>query len=109
MRESLLTAETLSHWLRRSGTLPRGMVSSVHVELEHETPISKLVFLTATYSADAPDLPRRLVVKSPLSSPALSDTSSEMQFYRQLAPVLGTPPAVRCLATIAATNAIMLA
>jgi len=108
MRESLLTAETLSHWLRRSGTLPRGMVSSVHVELEHETPISRLVFLTATYSADAPELPRCLVVKSPLKTPALSDASSELQFYRRLAPILGTPPAVRCLATIDDTNTVVL-
>jgi hypothetical protein len=108
MRDSPLSAETLSRWLRSLGTLSRGTVADVHVELEHETPISKLVFLTATYSADAPDLPRRLVVKSPLSSPALSDESNEMQFYRQLAPILGTPPAIRCLATIEDTNTIVL-
>ena len=100
MRDSSLTAETLSQWMRSSGTLPCGTVIDVHLELEHETPISRLVFLTATYSADAPDLPRRLVVKWPLNPPTLSDGNAEVQFYRRLAPSLGTPPAVRCLATI---------
>jgi Phosphotransferase enzyme family len=108
MPDSSLTAETLSRWMRSSGTLPRGTVAGVRVELEHETPISRLIFLTATYSADAPELPHRLVVKSPLNTPALSDTSSEVQFYCQLAPSLGTPPAVRCLATVEDTNTIVL-
>ena len=99
MRASSLTAETLSRWLRRSGTLPRGTVADVSVELELETTISKLIFLTATYSADAPaDLPRALVVKSPL--PTFSEGGAEAQFYRHLAPILGTPPLVRCLAAI---------
>ena len=99
MPDSSLTAKTLSRWLRRSGTLPRGTVADVRFELEFETTISKLVFLTATYSADAPaDLPRRLVVKSPL--PTFSEGGAEVQFYRQLAPILGTPPLARCLAAI---------
>jgi Phosphotransferase enzyme family len=74
----------------------------VRVELETETTISTLVFLTATYSPDAPvGLPRHLVVKSPLIPPSVRDgRSGEVQFYRQLAPVLGTPPLVRCLAAI---------
>jgi hypothetical protein len=108
MRDSSLTPETLSRWMRSSGTLSRGAVTDVYVDLEHETPISRLVFLKATYSADAPALPRSLVVKSPLISPALSDASSEVQFYHRLAPVLGTPPAVRCLATIDDTNSMVL-
>jgi hypothetical protein len=84
--------------LRRSGTLRRGSVKDLHIELETETAISRLVFMTATYSADAPaGLPRHLVVKSPLIGSNGSD-NSEVQFYRQLAPALGTPPAVRCLA-----------
>ncbi|MDQ2922552.1 MAG: ecdysteroid 22-kinase family protein [Acidobacteriota bacterium] len=100
MRDSPITAMTLSRWLRRSGTLPRGAVADLYVELEIETTISKLVFMTATYSTDTPtDLPRHLVVKSPLIRPKGSD-NSEVQFYRQLAPVLGTPPLVRCLAAI---------
>src|SRR5919199_4168451 len=100
MCDSSLTATTLSRWLRRAGTLPRGAVADIRVELETETGISKLVFMTATYSADAPpDLPRHVVVKSPLIRPGAGD-DTEVQFYRQLAPALGTPPLVRCLAAI---------
>src|SRR5438034_5544988 len=102
MRDSLPTATTLSRWLRRSGTLPCGAIANVRVELEFETTISKLVFLTATYSPDAPtNLPRHLVVKSPLLQLSSDDAGhGELQFYRLLAPVLGTPPLVRCLAAI---------
>jgi len=101
MRDLSLTAKTLSRWLRRAGTLPRGTVTDVRIELEIETNISKLVFLTVAYSAEAQaDLPRRLVVKSPLIPPTFSDGSSEVQFYRQLASIIGTPPVVRCLAAI---------
>ncbi len=104
MPDLSLTAETLSRWLRGAGTLPRGTVTDLHIELEFETTISKLVFLTVAYSAEAgADLPRRLVVKSPLiqpTPPTLSDGTSEVQFYRQLASSIGTPPLVRCLAAI---------
>lgn len=100
--DSPVTAVTLSEWLRRYGTLPHGAVVDVRVELEHETPISKLVFLTATYSPDAPSgLSRHLVVKSPHVPLGVGEKSSgELQFYRQLAPVVGTPPLVRCYAAI---------
>jgi hypothetical protein len=98
MRESPITAMTLSRWLRRSGTLPCGDVVHVQVELEIDTTISLLTFLTATYTPDAPsDSPHHLVVKSPLI-PEVSN--SESRFYRLLAPVLGTPPLVRCYAAI---------
>lgn len=101
MRDLSPTTKTLSRWLRRAGTLPRGAVTDVRIELEIETPISKLVFLTVAYSDEAQaDLPRRLVVKSPLIPPTLSDGKSEVQFYRQLASLIGSPPVVRCLATI---------
>lgn len=106
-----LTAETLSRWLRRSGTLPRGTVTDVRTELKIETTTSHLIFLTATYSAEASsDLPRRLVVKSPLERSTSSDRSGEAQFYTQLAPTIGTPPLVRCLAAIEDddTNVIVL-
>lgn len=107
MRDLSLTAKTLSRWLRRAGTLPRGAVTEVRIELEVETTTSNLVFLTVAYSAEVPgDLPRSLVVKSPLVSPTprvsptLSDRSSEAQFYHNLASTIGTPPLVRCLAAI---------
>src|SRR5262249_40522417 len=102
MCKPLPPAAILSRWLRRSGTLPRGGVSHVQIELERETTISKLVFLTATYTPDAPtNLPCRIVVKSPLAKTSDGDYSrSELQFYRELSPVLATPPVVRCLAAI---------
>ena len=98
----MITANTLTRWLRSAGTLPRGDVTGVHIELEIETITSTLVFLTATYSPDAPaDLRRQLVVKSPFTLPSVGDGfSGEMPFYRLLAPAIGTPPLVRCYAAI---------
>ena len=106
MQDSSLTATTLSRWLRHCGTLPCGVVADMHVDLEYQTTISKLVFLTATYSPDAPaNLPRCLVVKLPLAgSLDRSPNNGEVQFYRRLAPALGTPPLVRCLAAIEEGN-----
>src|SRR5262245_6940024 len=99
MGNSWPTAATLSRWLRSSGTLPRGEVSHVQLELDHKTDYSQLVFLTASYSPDAPnDLPRHLVVKSSLETTA--DRHSELQFYQEVAAVIGMPPVVRCLAAI---------
>ena len=100
MTETLLpTAATLADWLRRSGSLPSGDISEVHVDLELPTPISKLFFLTATYTPDAPsDLPRHLVVKSPREQ--VTGDGPEVQFYRDVATILSKPPVVRCLATI---------
>jgi hypothetical protein len=102
MRHGPITPVTLSRCLRHSGTLRRGDVIEVRVELEVETIISTLVFLTATYSNDVPgDLPRRLVVKSPLNPPNVRlGFSGEVQFYRLVAPAIGTPPLVRCFAAI---------
>lgn len=92
-----ITAETLSHWLGHA-------VTDLAIDLELETQISKLVFLTVAYSAEAPaDLPRHLVVKSPHNA-----ENSEVQFYRQLAPVMETPPLVRCFASIEDTSTIVL-
>ncbi|HEU4510024.1 MAG TPA: aminoglycoside phosphotransferase family protein [Pyrinomonadaceae bacterium] len=94
------TAETLSSWLHRSGSLPSGTVNHVQIDLEFEATTSKLVFLNVEYSAEAPaDLPQSLVVKIPVDSSAIGDRSSEVQFYRQVASSIGSPPLVRCLAT----------
>jgi Phosphotransferase enzyme family len=99
MDDSSPTVATLSSWLRRSGSLPSGDVSEVNIDLEYPTPISKLFFLTATYTSDAPsDLPRHIVVKSPRVQ--ASGDGPEVQFYRDVAPILATPPVVRCLAAI---------
>lgn len=103
MRDSSLTTATLSRWLRLSGTLPRGAVNELRAEPEIETTTSMLTFLTVSYSPDAPaGLPCRLVVKSPRAVPGLGGdiVGREVQFYRRLAPALGVPPPVRCLAAI---------
>src|SRR2546430_17583840 len=107
MRASSPTATILSRWLRRSGTLPCAAIADVRVELEIETTISKLVFLTATYSPDVPaNLPRHLVVKSSLNAPGiLDDSSAEEQFSRRLPPVIEGPPLVRSLAAAENCNA----
>lgn len=102
VRNSPLTPAILSDWLRRSGGLHAGAVTHIHVELEVATSISGLTFLTATYTPDvAPDVPRRLVVKSPhvpLAAP--NGHTGEALFYRKVAPLLGSPPLVRCLAAL---------
>lgn len=90
-----LTPETLSQWLGRE-------VTDLAIDLELETPISKLVFLSVTYSTKT-DLPRNLVVKTPHKG-----ENSEVQFYRQLAPLMETPPLVRCLASIEDTSTILI-
>ena len=92
-----MTPETLSKWLGHA-------VTDLAIDLELETPISKLVFLKVAYSAEEPaDLPQHLVVKSPLKV-----EHSEIQFYRELAPVMERPPVVRCLATIEDSSTIVI-
>src|SRR5256885_10828351 len=102
MTDSRPTAAILSRWLRDSGSLTRGDVTHIEIDLEHKTDISRLFFLTATYSADAPSgLPRRLVVKTPPLQASAEDYSpSELKFYREVAPLLASPPVVRCLAVV---------
>jgi hypothetical protein len=102
MQNCLPTADNLTHWLRNSGALPHGKVLDVQITLEHKTDISKLVFLDARYSSESPtDLPCSLVVKSPLKKTNTENyAATEVQFYRSLAPVLKSPPLVRCVATI---------
>jgi ecdysteroid kinase len=102
MHDSALTATVLSRWLHSCGILTGGAITDIHVERKIETTISRLVFLTATYSSDSPaHLPRRIVVKSPLIRTSLrNDNGSEAQFYRRFAAVIGTPPLVCCLAAL---------
>jgi hypothetical protein len=102
LSDSQVLPVLLSDWLRRSGSLTSGDVRHVRIEQELETSISKLSFITVTYSADAPaHLPRQLVVKSPLNSARnRTGPNREVDFYRGLAPLVGTPPLVRCLASL---------
>jgi Ecdysteroid kinase-like family len=96
-KKAQVKPETLSKWLGHE-------VTDLAIDLELETPISKLLFLKVEYSEGAPTgLPRDLVVKTPHSH-----ENSEVQFYRQLAAVMTTPPVVRCLATIEDSCTIVL-
>jgi len=91
MYDSQPTAAALSDWLGRD-------VAHIHLDLEHKTPISTLFFVTATYTPGAPpDLPRHIVVKSPLVPPT---ADCELKFYREVAPIIGSPPLVNCLAAV---------
>ena len=91
------TSDTLSRWLRSSGALPRGDVADVQIDLEHTATTSKLIFVRATYTSEAPrNLPRHLVVKSPL---VREGDNSELRFYCEVAPLLPAPPLVRCVAS----------
>lgn len=58
-----------------------------------------LSFVTVEYTPDAvPALPHRLVIKSPhVALTAQQDSIGEAVFYRRLAPMVGTPPVVRCV------------
>ena len=101
VRENLLpTAATLSRLLRDSGSLPRGHIAGVDINLEHTTPISTLFFLTVTYASDAlANLPRHLVVKTPPAQLSGDDHSrAEVKFYRDVAPLLTSPPLVQYFA-----------
>lgn len=106
MRDSPPSAATLSDWLRRSGGLRGGAVAEIRIEQVIETSISTLTFLTATYTPDVPeDTPRHLIVKSPLAwGKTRGDSSGEAHFYRSVAPLLGGPPLVRCVAALAESD-----
>ncbi len=101
-----MTSSSLTEWLRRSGSLAAGQVTDVHVEKEIETVTSTVTFVAVTYSADAtPQLPHHLVVKIPLTTAGTrTHGTTEVDFYTSLAPLVGTPPLVRCLAAIEGTD-----
>ncbi|MEO8192920.1 MAG: aminoglycoside phosphotransferase family protein [Gemmatimonadales bacterium] len=106
MHQSAVSPEVLSRLLHSSGALPAGTVTAIDIDREVETPVSRLAFVTATYSSDSPPgLPHQLVVKSPIVSSILPDAGArELEFYRRLAPTIGSPPLARCLATVDAGN-----
>jgi hypothetical protein len=101
-----LTAQLLTEWLRRCGSLSHGAVASLVLERTVDTSISTLSFVSVRYTSDAaPDLPPNLVIKSP-NAPLTRhrDSIGEAVFYRRLAPLIGSPPAVRCVAAIEEGN-----
>src|SRR5688572_4486395 len=97
-----MTPEKVTDWLRRAGSLRDGSVSTIHVNETVDTWVSRLFFLTASYT-DAPDLPTALVIKMPSASALEASPDAnrkEAQFYGSLAPTLDNSPTVRCFAAL---------
>ena len=96
----------LSSALRAAGTLKQGDVLSLEITERIQTPISHLWFLEVVYAAgSSPELPNRLLLKWALKESAAPEQGDpEVVFYRELAPVLPSPPIVRCLATAPPTS-----
>ena len=101
-----ITPVDLSSALRAAGTLKHGDVLSVEITERFQTPISNLWFLEVVYAAGSfPELPNRLLVKWALKESAAPEQGDpEVVFYRELAPVLPSPPIVRCFATAPPTS-----
>jgi hypothetical protein len=96
-----VSAKDLTGWLRHSGALGAGRVRRVDTELEVPTGVSTLVFLRVAYAGAPDDLPTHVVVKQPMASAPMPNVGgAEVEFYRRLAPSLGAPPLVRCLAAM---------
>lgn len=91
----------LSSALYDAGTLTHGAIISATITERIKTPISNLWFIEVDYAAgSSPKLPNRLFLKWPIEqSPAPERGLPELVFYRELAPLLPSPPMVRCLAT----------
>ena len=100
------TPAELSSALYVSGTLRQGEINRVEITRRFQTTVSNLWFLEVEYAAgSSPKLPNHLVVKWPLEqSPAPERGGPELVFYRELAPLLPSPPMVQCFATAASTS-----
>jgi aminoglycoside phosphotransferase (APT) family kinase protein len=89
-----------------AGTLEQGKILNVTITERIETTISNLWFLEVEYSADAfPRLPTRLLLKWAHEQSAAPERGDpEVVFYRNLAPLLPSPPMVQCLAAAPPTS-----
>jgi hypothetical protein len=96
----------LNSALYDTGTLHHGEILSVAITERTETTISNVWFLEVEYSADAsPKLPTRLLLKwAHEQSAAPGRGDPELVFYRDLAPLLPSPPMVQCLAAAPPTS-----
>ena len=99
-------ATELNSALYDAGTLQQGTILDLTITERLKTPISNLWFLEVTYSADAsPKLPTRLLLKwAHEQSVAPERGDPEVVFYRDLAPLLPSPPMVQCLAAAPPTS-----
>ena len=100
------TPPELTSALYAAGTLREGAIIEVAITLQIKTTISNLWFLEVEYAAGSfPELPNRILLKWPVEqSPAPERGEPELNFYRELAPELPSPPMVQCLATAPLTS-----
>jgi Phosphotransferase enzyme family len=99
------TPSELSSALYAAGSLQQGEVVGATITKRFQTTVSNLWFLELEYDGSSSELPHRLVVKWPLKhSPAPDQGIPEGTFYRELAPMISSPPIVRCLATASPTS-----
>jgi len=100
------TPPELNCALYDAGTLQQGTILSIANTEQIKTPISNLWFLEVIYSSDAsPKLPTRLLLKWAHEQSAAPECGDpEVVFYRDLAPLLTSPPMVHCLAAAPPTS-----
>lgn len=99
-----LTPAGFTRMLQEAGALPQGAVTSAAITQRQRTAVSNLCFARLTYSRQATKLPESVLVKWPLETTAGPD--SELTFYTELAPSLGSPPIARCLAAAPLSTAL---
>lgn len=107
IQESLPTTPVeLTSAFYHAGTLQQGKILNIANRELLETVISDLWFLEVTYSADVfPNLPTRLLLKWAHEESAAPERGDpEVVFYRNLAPLLSSPPVAQCLATAPPTS-----
>ena len=99
------TPSELNSALYAAGSLQQGEVVDATITKRFQTTVSNLWFLEVEYDGSSSELPHRLVVKWPLKrSPAPDQGIPEGTFYHELAPIISSPPIVRCLATASPTS-----
>ena len=96
----------LTSALYAAGTLREGAIIKAAITERIKTPISNLCFLEVDYAVgSSPRLPNRLLLKWTVEqSPAPERGEPELNFYRELARQLPSPPMVQCLATAPRTG-----
>jgi hypothetical protein len=94
------SADFLTERLRLGGALSHGRVTAVHPGERQVTVLSTIVPLRLEYSADAPPgSPARLLLKASrhdLDASLKFVGQREVDFYRQVAPLMPDGPLVRC-------------
>jgi phosphotransferase family enzyme len=82
-----VSAEGLTHALRRCGVLGEGWVNDVAAESSRSTLLSRIVKLRLTYAGPAPDAPATMIFKTGLPERKSEERNGgrrEVAFYRQV-------------------------